>query len=232
VTIGKISACSEYHKISFLQAIKENVEKNPKYLCQNMGGQLQVLSDYLKSLNIFFEVCDPKNNTLDKIIDMIIKGSMYVAELANSKNPYDIERYENVLTIQQEVQSYVNKQKFLGEKATIEHFLQQIDAMLFQDDAADINAITLSTIHGVKGREFEHVYIISFHDQSIPSVMSRTPAEIEEERRLAYVALTRAKTQATISYTQMYSNIFSGKSIPATQSRFLCEIPSKCLKII
>lgn len=93
-----------------------------------------------------------------------------------------------------------------GEEATIEEWLQ--NAMLMtdmdKDDPEDRNKVTLMTVHSAKGLEYKYVYIVGLEENLFPSQRAaETPDGFEEERRLFYVALTRAKVAATLSYAEM-----------------------------
>ena len=92
------------------------------------------------------------------------------------------------------------------EQATVEEWLQNVMLMtdMDKDDAADNDRVTLMTVHSAKGLEYEYVYIVGLEENLFPSLRAAESADgMEEERRLFYVALTRAKVAATISYAEM-----------------------------
>ncbi|MDE7344931.1 MAG: ATP-dependent helicase, partial [Alistipes sp.] len=92
------------------------------------------------------------------------------------------------------------------EEATIEEWLQNVMLMtdMDKDDPEDRNKVTLMTVHSAKGLEYKHVYIVGLEENLFPSQRAmETPDGLEEERRLFYVALTRAKVAATLSYAEM-----------------------------
>ena len=92
------------------------------------------------------------------------------------------------------------------EEATIEEWLQEVMLMTDadKDDPEDQNKVTLMTVHSAKGLEYDHVYIVGLEENLFPSMRAAESADgIEEERRLFYVALTRAKSTAVISYAEM-----------------------------
>jgi DNA helicase-2/ATP-dependent DNA helicase PcrA len=99
------------------------------------------------------------------------------------------------------------------------------------NDKGDDDRVALMTIHLAKGLEFPYVYIVGLEEDLFPSAMSmNTRSELEEERRLFYVALTRAEKQAYLTYT--LSRYRWGKLIDAEPSRFIEEIDDQYLDII
>lgn len=98
------------------------------------------------------------------------------------------------------------------------------------EKSEDRDRVTLMTVHGAKGLEFEHVYVAGLEEDLFPSMMSLgTPEGLEEERRLFYVALTRAKRSAVLSFAE--SRFKWGKMDPRHPSRFLSEIDPKYLDL-
>ncbi len=113
------------------------------------------------------------------------------------------------------------------EQATVEEWLQNVMLMtdMDKDDAADNDRVTLMTVHSAKGLEYEYVYIVGLEENLFPSLRAAESADgMEEERRLFYVALTRAKVAATISYAEM--RFRWGNMEFSRPSRFLREIPA------
>ena len=99
-----------------------------------------------------------------------------------------------------------NDRRKPDEEATIEEWLQNVMLMtdMDKDDPEDRNKVTLMTVHSAKGLEYKHVYIVGLEENLFPSQRAvETPDGLEEERRLFYVALTRAKVAATLSYAEM-----------------------------
>lgn len=94
----------------------------------------------------------------------------------------------------------------IGEEATVEEWLQNVMLMtdMDKDDPEDRNKVTLMTVHSAKGLEYKYVYIVGLEENLFPSQRAmESPDGLEEERRLFYVALTRAKVAATLSYAEM-----------------------------
>ena len=121
-----------------------------------------------------------------------------------------------------------NDERQPDEQATVEEWLQNIMLLtdMDKDASADDNKVTLMTVHSAKGLEYKYVYIVGVEENLFPSQRAmESPDGMEEERRLFYVALTRAKTAATISYAEM--RFKWGNMEFSRPSRFLREIDSK-----
>jgi DNA helicase-2/ATP-dependent DNA helicase PcrA len=109
----------------------------------------------------------------------------------------------------------------LGDEITLEAFLQELQ-MHSKEPTPKPNTIILMTIHGAKGKEFKHVYLVGFVEDELPSFQSkqkgdRSP-EMEEERRNCFVAITRTIETLTLSYAERY------RGWPKQPSRFLYEM--------
>lgn len=229
-TIVKMVECAEANNISILQAIRENVAQNPKYMCKNIGGQLKSLSKFL--IGIDYLINFNNTHTLDELINEIVEYSTFTTEMLRG-GQFNQERYQNVLELQKEILLYVEKQKSKGEPYTLSDFIKEVDSIMLEDDEANIDGVILSTVHGVKGREFEYVYIVNFDDKSFPYYLSHGSKEnIEEERRLAYVAITRAKYQVSINYCKKSYNPYKKVFLPTLPSRFLSEVTGKNIRFI
>ena len=194
--------------------------------------QLSSVSGFHKLLTDLDKTTTKKN--LREIIKQIIvriKYADYLKEYSFSKTN-DYENLEDRLENLKELQAVASKYDELPGKEGIEKFLEEITLLQDTDrvkSSADNHAtskqvITLMTIHASKGLEFPVVFIVGMEEGLFPH--SRTvinPHELEEERRLCYVAITRAKNHLILTYTK-YRRIF-GSSSATLPSRFILEIP-------
>jgi DNA helicase-2/ATP-dependent DNA helicase PcrA len=98
-----------------------------------------------------------------------------------------------------------------------------------KDKDKDANKVSLMTIHAAKGLEFPYVFVVGMEEQLFPSFLASTRAELEEERRLFYVAVTRAEKQVTLSYAQTRFN--NGQRLDGEVSRFVEEIDPKYIEM-
>ncbi len=153
----------------------------------------------------------------------IAQSSGILKELFTDKSQESISKHENVQELINGLKEFVetaeNEEKFLN------HYLESVSLLTDQDTEKDNdkNKVTLMTIHSAKGLEFRNVYIVGLEEKLFPSEMSAfSQKELEEERRLFYVALTRAEKELTLSYAvQRYK---WGQLYDCTPSRFIKDI--------
>lgn len=161
----------------------------------------------------------------------ISAGSGMMRELRDGKTPEEVSRFENFEELMNGIKEFTEAAETNGEPTTLESYLQNVALLTDQDneDEDDRDKVTLMTMHSAKGLEFNHVYITGMEDNLFPSPMSSAfPKELEEERRLFYVALTRAEKMATLTYAlnrYKWGNLEHSKP-----SRFLKEIEYKYLE--
>ena len=132
---------------------------------------------------------------------------------------------ENIRELKSSIHSYIEN----AENPTLAGFLEEIALYtdLEQYNESD-DAVVMMTMHSAKGLEFPHVFLVGFEDGLFPGMRAIGDAEeMEEERRLCYVAITRAKQTLTISYAKQ--RMLYGRTSAALPSRFLKEIPESCI---
>lgn len=133
------------------------------------------------------------------------------------------ERLDNVAELKQSIYEF---ETTCGEEVTLEHYLSHV-ALLTNADAMDgaADKVKLMTIHAAKGLEFKHVFLYSMSEGVLPSKKTRTREQMEEERRLAFVAMTRAEDGLYLTEAEGFTH----KGTPRYPSRFLLDIDPKCL---
>jgi DNA helicase-2/ATP-dependent DNA helicase PcrA len=160
----------------------------------------------------------------------IALGSGIMRELKEGKFPEEVSRYENLEELLNAIKIFTESAETNGEPSILEAYMANVALLTDQDteNEEDRNKVTLMTMHSAKGLEFKHVYIVGMEDTLFPSPMSSGSArELEEERRLFYVAVTRAEKQATFSYA--LNRYKWGNLERCSPSRFLREIDQKFL---
>jgi DNA helicase-2/ATP-dependent DNA helicase PcrA len=164
--------------------------------------------------------------------DVVLKKTRLVKDIESEGTPEAISRVENVQELLNGIKDFIEVQTKNEEDASLSYFLEDVAlATDFDNEKEDIPRVSLMTIHLSKGLEFPYVYIVGLEENLFPSAMSmNTRSEIEEERRLFYVALTRAEKQVYLSYAQ--SRYRWGKLIDCEPSRFLEEIDEKYLEYL
>jgi len=183
-----------------------------------------------KNMQIFFEMInslrkDLKELPLSKLLRKIAENSGLKKTLYN-KSPEGESKWENILELVSVASTYDDKEK------AIEQFLENI-ALASDQDEVDQNqaVVNLMTMHAAKGLEFDIVFIVGMEDGIFPHSRSKNSfEELEEERRLCYVALTRAKEQLYLLHTEK-RNTF-GQSQQNPPSRFLYDIPEELVEFI
>lgn len=159
-----------------------------------------------------------------ELIDLILKSTKYIEMLSDGTLENE-SRIENI----KELLSVAVRFNDLPPEEALEQFLDEVSLL----EAVSVNrdttvAVTLMTIHSAKGLEFEHVFVTGMEENLFPHINSVTSEdELEEERRLAYVALTRAKNMLYLSYAQRRRYFGSTQLNPV--SRFLRDIESELL---
>ena len=159
--------------------------------------------------------------SLTDFYDIVLERSGYVAMLEAKPSEENKTRLENVRELKSSIKSYVEN----DDDPSLAGFLAEIALYtdLEQYNAGD-DAVVMMTMHSAKGLEFPNVFLVGFEDGLFPGMRAIGDAEeMEEERRLCYVAITRAKQNLTISYTRQ--RMLYGRTNAALVSRFLKEIP-------
>jgi len=161
----------------------------------------------------------------------IAKTSGILKELHSDKDkgPEEVERYQNIEELISAIQTFVANQAD-GESKSLSEFMMDVALLTDADEdkGTDKNHVTLMTIHSSKGLEFKHVHLVGLEENLFPSQLAlNSRTELEEERRLFYVAITRAKSTCTLSYSN--SRFQWGNLITCEASRFIDEIDDKFL---
>ncbi len=160
----------------------------------------------------------------------ITLASGIMRELRDGRSIEEVSRYENLEELLNAIKVFTEDAETNGEPSILEAYMANVALLTDQDTEKeeDRNKVTLMTMHSAKGLEFKHVYIAGMEDTLFPSPMSSGSArELEEERRLFYVAVTRAEKQATLSYA--LNRYKWGNLERCSPSRFLREIDQKYL---
>ncbi|WP_053405766.1 ATP-dependent helicase [Persicobacter sp. CCB-QB2] len=160
----------------------------------------------------------------------IAKASGLMRELFADKTVEGVSRYENVQELLNAVKEYVDNEE--NEDKSLDAFLQEVSLLTGVDQAQDDDpdVVTLMTIHMAKGLEFRHVFLTGLEEELFPSTMMMESREdLEEERRLFYVAITRAEQKLTMSYAMTRYRF--GKLVNCEPSRFLEEVEPGLLNV-
>ncbi|WP_037319567.1 ATP-dependent helicase [Salegentibacter sp. Hel_I_6] len=218
-TMDKLSiAGNQYGKTIF--EIIENIDHLDLKINRSTQTKLNNFVNMIKSFTILAENADAFT-----VADTVTKKTGLVQELKKDGTPEGIARIENIEELLNGIKDFVEGQKELADaNGSLAEFLEDVALATDMDkDTGDDDRVALMTIHLAKGLEFPYVYIVGLEEDLFPSGMSmNTRSELEEERRLFYVALTRAEKQAYLTYTQ--SRYRWGKLVDAEPSRFIEEV--------
>lgn len=223
--IGKTSweniiIAANHHDVSIWDVISEF----GKYPVSIPSATKQKISEFVIMIQSFTAQLNSQNAY--QLAQTIAKSSGILKELYSEKDkgPEEVERYQNIEELLAAIKEFT-VQRGEEDPGTLADFM--IDVALLTDadneKEEDKNKISLMTIHSSKGLEFKHVYLVGLEENLFPSQLSiNSRTELEEERRLFYVAVTRAEKNCTISYAA--SRFQWGNLITSEPSRFISEI--------
>ncbi len=223
-TLEKIEQAASAMGVSMWTIIK-HPGHNPANLNK---GTLAKIEGFVRLIESF-SAENEKNDAYD-LARLIANQSGLIKELHMGDTPEERSRYENVEELLTGISDYVTANSNSGETPRLAGFLENVALLTDQDTEKpeERNRITMMTIHSAKGLEFPFVYIVGMEEKLFPSEMSAySPHELEEERRLFYVALTRARVQVTLSYCK--NRFRYGSTIQPPPSRFIKDIDKQYL---
>ncbi|MAU58130.1 MAG: ATP-dependent DNA helicase [Flavobacteriaceae bacterium] len=225
-TIDKLIFYSNENNISIYESISK-IDKLNKIFNK---GILERLTKFYYLIEMF-KIENEKLNAFE-ICDLVFKKSGIIQELKKDFTPESITRIENIEELLNGTRDFIEGQVELADADTsLANFLQDISLATDFDINSnnETDEVSLMTIHLSKGLEFTYVFIVGVEEDLFPSALSlNTRSELEEERRLFYVALTRAEKQVLISYS--LSRYRWGKIIDVEASRFIKEMDPEYLE--
>ena len=227
-TLEKIQIYSNENNLTLFEVL-ENINN---YEINVNKGTKEKLFDFFSMIKSF-QISNENLNALE-ILNEVLKRVGIVNLLKNEGTPEAISRIENIEELINAVQDFIEGQKEIVDSCgSLSEFLEDVALITDLDKEVDNTKpkVSLMTIHLAKGLEFSHVYIVGLEEDLFPSALSSTTrSDLEEERRLFYVALTRAMKKVTISYSK--TRYRWGKLNDCEPSRFISEIEEKYIKSI
>ena len=188
-TVEKLTVAANHYKRSIFEVI-EHIDKIDLKLNSGTKTKLQDFVTMIKSFQVINEQQDAFTLT-----DHVTKKTGLVQELKKDGTPEGIARIENIEELLNGIKDFTEGQKEIdGARGALSEFMEDVALATDLDkDTGDDDRVALMTIHLAKGLEFPHVFVVGMEEDLFPSAMSmNTRSELEEERRLFYVALTRA----------------------------------------
>jgi len=227
-TLEKIQIYSNENNLTLFEVL-ENINN---YEINVNKGTKEKLFDFFSMIKSF-QISNENLNALE-ILNEVLKRVGIVNLLKNEGTPEAISRIENIEELINAIQDFIEGQKeIVDSSGSLSEFLEDVALITDLDKEVDNTKpkVSLMTIHLAKGLEFSHVYIVGLEEDLFPSALSSTTrSDLEEERRLFYVALTRAMKKVTISYSK--TRYRWGKLNDCEPSRFISEIEEKYIKSI
>ncbi len=231
-TLEKLIVMADEHKKSIFELIEnpaENEIRLPEGTSQKVSGFVTMIKSYSVLLNL--------KNAFE-LAKHIAGSSGLMKELYDDKTPEGVSRFENLEELLNAIKEFSESPRTNietgeiepGMVRTLDEFMQDI-ALLTDADKGnpdDMNRVTLMSVHAAKGLEFQYVYVVGLEENLFPSIQSlNSRTDLEEERRLFYVAVTRAQLKLTLSFAE---NRFRwGTPTMCEPSRFISEIPEACI---
>ncbi len=224
-SITKVQEYADQNRLSFFEALLQ-VDEIPVLGKSKAADKLRDFATMIRMFRTKMQF-----GSLEDLITDVIETTGYVRELEESDEDEARDRIDNIDELITKLVSFEMERENLGEEATLSAFLEEVALVSDIDTVAkDDNRVLLMTLHSAKGLEFSNVYLSGLEDGIFPSYMAITSDEledIEEERRLAYVGITRAKEDLTITYAK--ARMIKGENQYNAVSRFVREIPDKLL---
>ena len=228
VTINKIIVGSKNNNLSIYNTIR-SARKINLGLSNSAITKLENFIDQIEA----FKIQNGKLSAFD-IADLVIRETKIIDELRKDESPESIVRVENIQELLNGIRDFIEDQKEIADsKNNLSEFLSTVS--LATDFDLDLNLsqdfVSLMSLHSSKGLEFKNVFIVGLEEDLFPSALSYNSREdLEEERRLFYVGITRAKKNLYISYAN--SRYRWGKLISCEESRFIEEIDNDFIDFI
>jgi DNA helicase-2/ATP-dependent DNA helicase PcrA len=226
-TIEKLTIAANHYKRSMFE-IMQNIERIDLKL---NAGTKQKLLDFVTMIQSFQAINE--NQDAFYLAEHVAKKTGLVQELKKDATPEGMAKIQNIEELLNGIKDFTEGQiEVDGARGALSEFMEDVALATDLDkDTSDEDRVALMTIHLAKGLEFPHVFVVGMEEDLFPSAMSMsTRSELEEERRLFYVALTRAEHQAYLTYAQ--SRYRWGKLTDSEPSRFIEEIDSQYLEYI
>ncbi len=218
-TIVRVQEYADARQISFYDALREADQ------IMTIGRSASKLQPFVNMIQAFRS--KQEFYSLSELVKDILETTGYVKELEESDEEDAADRIENIDELISKVAAYEETH----DEPALSEFLEEVALVADIDRVdGDDNRVLLMTLHSAKGLEFPHVYLAGLEDGIFPSymtIMSDDPMEVEEERRLAYVGITRAKEDLTITYAKQ--RMIRGETQYNPVSRFIREIPAELM---
>lgn len=226
-TVGKIIAAATDNKVSLWTVLCEPLS----YALNFNKGTVSKLQKFRDLINDLIKDLTQKNAS--ELGEDIIRNSGIINDVCQDNSPENLSRKENIEELMNGMRDFcAERQEEGNEHISLSDFLSEVSLLTDQDSDKDSNdeKITLMTVHSAKGLEFRNVFVVGMEENLFPSSMAGdSPRALEEERRLFYVAITRAEEHCYLSYAK--TRMRYGKTEFGSPSRFLYDIDTNYLRL-
>ncbi|GAA4232513.1 3'-5' exonuclease [Postechiella marina] len=225
-TVDKLIVSANGYNRTMFEVMK-NIDKTNVKVNSGTKKKLQDFVTLIESFQVLNQTAD-----VFELAEHVTRTTGIIKEFNKDGTPEGVARMENIEELINGMKDFVEGQKEIADTTgSLAEFLEDVALATDADaDKGDPDHVALMTIHLAKGLEFSNVFIVGLEEDLFPSAMSgNTRAELEEERRLFYVAVTRAEKQAYLTYA--LSRYRWGKLVDSEPSRFISEIDEQYLEI-
>ena len=224
-TVGKLVGVATEYGVSLWTVLQAPLE----YSLPINNGTAKKLSDFRSLIEALIEA--DKSLSAEELATLVVKRSGIVSDLFQDRSVEGVSKQENLQELLKGIAEFCEIRREEGmEQVAMSDFLAEVSLLTDQDNDKEENSdkVTMMTVHAAKGLEFTNVFVVGLEEDLFPSALSKdNPRAVEEERRLFYVAITRAEQNCVLSYAK--SRYRNGKTDMCTPSRFLRDIDAKYL---
>ena len=226
-TVNKVIKAATENNVSLWTVLNAPID----YALPINSGTAKKLTDFREMIERFIE----QNTRLsaEEMAAIVVKESGIVSSLFQDRSVEGISKQENLQELLKGIAEFCELRREEGvEQVYLADFLSEVSLLTDQDNDKDeqANKVTMMTVHAAKGLEFKNVFVVGLEEELFPSSMSKdNPRAVEEERRLFYVAITRAEENCVLTYAK--SRFRNGQSAMCSPSRFLKDIDVRFLDV-
>lgn len=226
-TLNKLITAATDNNVSLWTVLNDPI----RYALSINSGTAKKLSNFRDLIQSFINRNEA--HSAEEITAVVVKESGIVSVLFQDRSVEGISKQENLQELLKGISEFCELRREEGiEHVSLADFLSEVSLLTDQDNDKDeqANKVTMMTVHAAKGLEFKNVFVVGMEEDLFPSMMAKdNPRAVEEERRLFYVAITRAEQNCILTYAK--SRYRNGQSTMCSPSRFLKDIDVKFLNL-
>jgi len=226
-TVNKLMECAQLHEVSAWDVLTDML----KYNLPVNAGTANKLAQFRAMIDVFAQQVETQNAY--DLANSIVKTTGVISDTFTDRTPENLSKQENVQELMKAIHEFCETKQSEGQSITLlPDYLAEISLITDQDTDKDseTDKITLMTVHAAKGLEYKAVFIVGMEEELFPSPFcTASERDLEEERRLFYVAITRAEEHCFISYSK--SRFRNGKTNFSNPSRFIEDIDKQYLDL-